>query len=108
MIVRYSALLLVVLCACTKLPDAGWYKHTMSGEKVYVVMTGSEDQVKNEYGTRFTKGDFVEAFSKTRSSQFLNEGRPKYYAVIGDAPDRRDNLTIMALEILERDYVKEK
>jgi hypothetical protein len=71
-------------------------------------MTGKEEDINERYGERFTSADFIEAFSKTRSSQFIHEGRPKYFAVIADAPDRTEGLRIMALEILERDYTREK
>jgi hypothetical protein len=101
-------LISLAISSCTKLPESGWYKHGTTGEKLFVVMTGKEEDIQERYGSRFTSADFIEAFSKTRSSQFIHEGRPKYFAVISDGPDRTEVLRIMALEILERDYKREK
>jgi hypothetical protein len=101
-------LLAIGISSCTNLPESGWYKHATSGEKLFVVMTGQQEDIREKYGDRFTSADYIEAFSKTRSSKYLSEGRPKYFAVIGDGPDQTGNLRIMALEILERDYARDK
>ena len=101
-------LFVVMIASCTNLPKAGWYKNITSGERIYVVLTGSEEQITAHYKNRFVKDDFISAFARTRSSQFLNEGKPKYYAVVGAGEDTTAPLSIVAIEVLERDYQRVK
>lgn len=101
-------LLSALLQGCTNLPSAGWYEKTGSGARAYALHTGEEAGVMAKFPGSFTKQDFIIALGRSPSAQYMTAGRPRYYTVLTDNPDKKTDLRLITLEILERDYRRSK
>jgi hypothetical protein len=102
-----AAAVVLLVGGCTNLPSAGWYHRTGTGERVYALFTGEEPAVNSKFPGTFQKQDFISAMAKSPSAQYLTAGRPRYYTVLADAPDKTTGLRLVTLEILERDYARD-
>jgi hypothetical protein len=104
----FLCLAALLLQGCKNLPAAGWYERTGSGDRVYALYIDEEPGVMAKFPGAFTKQDFIIALGRSPSSQYMTAGRPRYYTVLSDNPDKKSNLQLITLEILERDYQRSK
>ena len=93
-----------MLQGCKNLPSPGKYEKKGFGDQVYLLYTGDENHVNENYRGKFAKQDFIIALGQSPSAQYMTADRPRYYSVIGVKAGAKDNLTLMTLEVFERDF----
>ena len=100
----FLLLVAAALQGCKNLPSPGPFEKKGFGDRVYLLYTGDEKHVNENYPGKFAKQDFIIALGQSPSSQYMTAGRPRYYSVIGDKAGAKDNLRLLTLEVLERDF----